>query len=92
MRIAVCSVSVLLLLAACSCIRKPGRPDSPLCVFLSEASIWECEVASGQTSVETPENLMCTTIEGYSTLERYVDQKEARVRELERQLEQCEKK
>lgn len=87
-------VSVLFLCLACStaCERKPGRPNSPLCLFLSQAGIWECEDGSGRTTTEEPEALICTTIDGYQTWERYVDQKELRVRQLERELAQCRRR
>jgi hypothetical protein len=60
---------------------------------LSEAQIWECEDHFQNVREERdPGNLMCTTIDGYNTLEKYMDQKEERVRELERQLAQCKKR
>jgi hypothetical protein len=90
MRTAALFVVVLLLLVACSCRRKPGRPNTELCLWLSESQTWECEDAFEHVRVETnPGNLMCTTIAGYNTLEQYVDAKEKKVRELERQLAQC---
>lgn len=49
-------------------------------------------MASGEKWEEKPEGLMATTIDGYLTLERYVDAKEMRVRQLERELAQCRKK
>ena len=90
MRIAVLYASVLLLFLACSsCRRKPGRPATELCLYLSEAQIWECEDISGNTRKENPEMLVATTIAGYGQWEKYVDSKEAKVRELERELSQC---
>ena len=41
---------------------------------------------------ESELNLLATTLDGYNILERYLDQKELRVRELERQVEQCKKR
>lgn len=90
MKIAALFVVALSLLVACSCRRKPGRPNTELCLYLSESQIWECEDAFQHVRVEpNPGNLMCTTIDGYNVLESYVDAKEKRVRELERQLAQC---
>lgn len=74
---------------AATCNRKPGRPNSELCTWMSEAQVWECEDASGRTRSEDPIVLMCTTIDGYAALEKYVDAKEAKIRELERRLNQC---
>lgn len=90
------SVSVSLLLvvgSACSCIRKPGRPNTELCLWMSEAQVWECEDAFKNVRTEkSQENLMCTTLDGYAQGEKYVDLKEKRVRELERELAQCKRK
>lgn len=84
-------VSVLSICLSCStsCERKPGRPSSELCMWMSEAGIWECEDAAGISRHEDAGNLMCTTMEGYALLERYVDAKEKQVRDLERRLKQC---
>lgn len=85
-------VGCLLIFISCSgCNRKPGRPDTFLCTFLSQAGIWECENGSHVIKQETPEGLACTPWDDYAVLERYVDSKEKKVRELERQLAQCRK-
>jgi hypothetical protein len=85
------AASLLLCLAA-SCERKPGRPATELCTWEFERLLWECEDPFQNVRTE-PDlgNLMCTTLDGYVTLERYVDSKEKKVRDLERQLAQCQK-
>lgn len=95
MRIAIHYVSVLLLCLACSssCERKPGRPDSELCTWQFERLLWECEDSFNHVRTEEDEgNLMCTTLDGYLKLEKYIDQKELKIRQLERDLAQCRKK
>lgn len=86
-------ISALSILVSCStsCIRKPGRPNTEHCYWLNEAQSWECQDAYEHKRPETPNNLTCTTLDGYLVLERYVDSKEKRVRELERELSQCRK-
>lgn len=86
----VLSTSALLLLCVSNtCVRKPGRPNTEHCYWLNEAQKWECQDAFEHTRPEDPNNLTCTTIDGYVILERYVDLKEKKVRELERELAQC---
>lgn len=64
-----------------SCVSKPNRPDAPLCLFNSTG--WICTDRRGDFP-ETESNLMATTIDGYSSLERYIDVLELRIRKLER--------
>lgn len=86
------AVSLLLCLAA-SCVRKPGRPNTELCTWQFETMKWQCEDAFEYVREESDlKNLMCTTLDGYTALERYVDAKEKKVRDLERQLAQCRNK
>lgn len=80
-----------LLCVSNTCLRKPGRPNTEHCYWLNEALTWECQDAFENTRAEEPNNLACTTIDGYVTLERYVDSKEKKVRELERELARCNK-
>lgn len=92
MRTGMFYASVLLLCLACSssCIRKPGRPNAELCTWQNERSLWECEDAFENVRIETNhENLAATTWSDYLILEKYIDGKESRVRQLERELSQC---
>jgi hypothetical protein len=66
---------------ACSCIRKPHRPDAPLCTV--DEIHGECTDARGDFFLDHA-HLLCTSLEGYSTLERYIDELELRVKQLER--------
>ena len=70
-----------ILLAASGCVSKPSRPDAPLCLHNSNG--WACTDGRGDFS-ETENNLVCSTLDGYSSLERYIDALELRVRQLER--------
>lgn len=64
-----------------SCVSKPNRPDSPLCIRNSDG--WICTDSRGDFQ-EQESNLICSTITGYGQLERYVDDLELRIRKLER--------
>jgi hypothetical protein len=66
---------------ASSCVSRPNRPDAPLCLFNSDG--WVCTDARGDFP-EPESNLICSTIDGYSSLERYIDELELRIRQLER--------
>jgi hypothetical protein len=79
-----------LLLASCSsCVRKPGRPDIPVCTINSIDA--DCTDLRGDYKVSHGE-ILGTTIDGYGVAENYVDQLELRVRQLERQIAQgCSK-
>lgn len=93
MRTVMLYAAVLLLCLACSsCENKPGRPGAELCTWQFERQVWECEDTSNHTRVENDQgDLMCTTLDGYLKLEKYIDTKEAKVRELQRELDQCRK-
>lgn len=86
--------AVLSLCLACSsCWNKPGRPNAELCTWQFERQIWECEDVYEHTRIENDYGgLMCTTIDGYLKLEKYIDEKEAKVRELQRELDLCRAK
>lgn len=97
MRTGMLYVSALLLCLVSSgfssCERKPGRPNAELCTWQSEGQFWECEDAFNNTRPENNSgHLMCTTLDGYLILEKYIDEKELRVRDLERELSRCRKK
>lgn len=64
-----------------SCVSKPNRPDSPICIRNSDS--WVCTDSRGDFQ-EQESNLICSTIAGYGQLERYVDSIELRLRRLER--------
>lgn len=66
---------------AISCQTKPNRPDSPVCLHNSTG--WVCTDSRGDFN-ETENNLVCSTLDGYSAMERYVDALELRIRKLER--------
>lgn len=68
-----------------SCVSKPHRPDSPIC--LRNSNSWVCTDSRGDYE-EQESNLICTSIDGYSDLERYVDALELRIRQLERRCGQ----
>lgn len=94
MRTVILYVNVLLLCLACStsCERKPGRPNAELCTWQFERALWECEDTFNHVRIEeNPGNLMATTLDGYLLLEKYIDAKELKVRQLERELAQCRK-
>lgn len=67
-----------------SCVSKPNRPDSPLCLFNSDG--WVCTNSGGDFRSEES-NLICTDLSGYAALERYVDELELRIRKLERRCQ-----
>lgn len=67
---------------ATNCVSKPNRPDSAICLHNSDG--WVCTDSRGDFP-ETENNLICSTIDGYSSLSKYVDQLELRIRQLERQ-------
>lgn len=92
MRIAISYASVLSLFLACSsCERKPGRPNAELCTWQFERLVWECEDSFGNLRIETNNgNLAATSWSDYLILEKYIDSKELKVRQLERQLAQCQ--
>jgi hypothetical protein len=81
MRIEVVFAVFFMICISCSCIQKPGRPDAPLCTVTSENG--ECTDVRGDFVLDHAQ-LLCTSVDGYSTLERYVDQLELKVRDLER--------
>lgn len=64
-----------------SCIPKPGRPAAPLCTVTSKEG--RCTNAQGNFTTDHSD-LLCTTIDGYSVMERYVDTLELKIREYER--------
>ena len=66
---------------ATNCVSKPNRPDAPLCLRNSDG--WVCTDGRGDFP-ETENNLICSTFDGYSSLERYIDDLELRIRKLER--------
>lgn len=73
-------VSCMTFLAA-SCVSKPNRPDSPICLHNSDG--WMCTDSRGDFP-ETEANLICSTIDGYSNVSKYVDALELKIRQLER--------
>lgn len=64
-----------------SCVSKPGRPDAPLCTV--DSNHGECTDARGDFILDHS-NLLCTSIEGYGTLENHIDKLELYIRKLER--------
>lgn len=74
-------VKLFIILLGVSCVSKPYRPDTSVCLYNSDG--WVCTNASGDFRQE-PNDLVCTTLPDYSVLERYVDQIELRLRKLER--------
>lgn len=86
------SLLLCLVVSCASCERKPGRPDIFLYTWLEQAGVWEGENSTGVIKQAKPEELFCTDLAGYLDSEKYIDSKELRVRELERQLSQCQKK
>jgi hypothetical protein len=85
------SALLLCLLISCaSCEQKPGRPAAELCTYQTEAQKWECEDSFNHVREVRPEELAATTWAAYGRLETYIDAKELRVRDLERDLAQCQ--
>lgn len=78
MRFVVCFT---ILHAVSGCVSKPSRPDSALCLHNSTG--WVCSDSRGDFP-EVEANLICSNLDGYSSLERYIDALELRVRQLER--------
>jgi hypothetical protein len=76
-------IAFFILVVGCSSCRPNGipRPDSPLCTVTSLEG--ECTDARGDFT-EPHSNLMCTTLDGYLTLEKYVDDLEKEVLRLRR--------
>lgn len=74
-----------ILCTAASCERKPGRPDAPLCTSLdADPDSFECTDQRGD--FKHPRALiMGTTLEGYATMENYVDALELENRRLRRE-------
>lgn len=83
----------LLLLIGCSllvsCERKPGRPDIFLFTWREEAKVFEGVNANGVVKQAREWEMFCTDANGYKASEDYIDLKEFRVRQLERELAQC---
>lgn len=74
-----------ILCTAASCPSKPGRPDAPLCTGLAEdPEHFECTDKRGDFKHPRLE-IMGTTLEGYATMEDYVDSLELEVRRLRRE-------
>lgn len=71
-------VVLFMILIGVSCVSHPHRPDAPLC-----GPSGDCVDASGEHQ-EDQRTLLCTTPQGYSSLETYIDKLELRVRTLER--------
>lgn len=76
-------IGFILMLVGCSACRPNGipRPDSPLCT-VNETS-GECTDSRGDYEIPY-EGLMCTSLDGYLTLEKYVDDLEKEVIKLRR--------
>ena len=74
-------VALFTILIGISCVSHPRRPDSPLC-----GPSGDCRDSTGEHQ-EDPRLLLCTTPQGYSALEDYIDKLELRVRTLERRCE-----
>ena len=64
-----------------SCVSKPDRPDAPICLHNSDG--WVCTDSRGDFK-EQENNLVCTSIAGYSSLEKYIDVLELKIRQFER--------
>lgn len=71
-------VVLFTILIVSGCVSNPRRPNSPLC-----GSGGDCISSEGDT-MENPATLLCTTPNGYSKYEDYIDGLELRIRELER--------
>lgn len=67
-----------MILIGASCVSHPHRPDSALC-----GANGDCRDSRGEYQ-EDARLLLCTTPQGYSALEDYIDKLELRVRTLER--------
>jgi hypothetical protein len=84
----VCVAFVLFItLVSCASCRPNGipRPDSPTCTVAG--GVGECTDARGDYTL--PErDLICTSLDGYLVLERYVDELEKEVIRLRRRCNQ----
>ena len=77
---------VSMIFTSVSCHTVPNRPDAPICGVTTEGA--QCVDVRGDFN-DTHANMLCTTLEGYSKLESYIDTLELRVRDYERR---CGKK
>lgn len=82
----VCAIIFFILLVGCTACKPNGfpRPDSPLCTVTSEHG--ECTDARGDYK-EEHKNLMCTDLNGYLVLEKYVDDLEKEIIRLRRRCQ-----
>lgn len=71
------------LLVGCSACHPNGmpRPDAPLCTVSNETG--ECTDSRGDFNIPYP-GLMCTSLDGYLTMEKYLDDLEKEVIRLRR--------
>jgi hypothetical protein len=76
-------IAFTFLLVCCSACRPNGmeRPDAPLCTVTHVSG--ECTDARGDFNIPH-EGMMCTTLDGYLTLENYIDSLEKEVIRLRR--------
>jgi hypothetical protein len=76
-------ISILLVVAACAGCKPNGipRPDAPLCTV--ENGVGKCTNSAGDFDIDAS-LLMCTDIDGYSTLEKHIDELEKEVIRLRR--------
>jgi hypothetical protein len=83
MNFSMLKILTLILLVGCSSCKPNGiqRPDAPLCTVTSLEG--ECVDARGDYS-EPHQNLMCTSLDGYLSLEKYLDELELEVIRLRR--------
>jgi hypothetical protein len=81
MKIKIIFAGFFTIFLATSCVTKPNRPDSPICLHNSTG--WVCTDSRGDFP-ETENNLICSTIDGYSSLSSYVEFLELKIRKLER--------
>lgn len=82
-------VIIIVMLGVLSGCQTSGtrRPDAPLCTPLSsDREWWGCTDSRGDYN-EPVDNLIGTTLEGYASLEKYVDDLERENRDLRRRCE-----
>lgn len=77
------TIGFILLLVSCSSCRPNGlpRPDAPLCTVTTETG--ECTDERGDFNLPHAQ-LLCTSLDGYTVMEKYIDDLEKEVIRLRR--------
>ena len=78
---------ILFMLSACQTNGSFNRPNHPLCIGLSDGSL-SC-VVNDEQYTDSPENHICSTVDGYEAYEGYVDCLEKELLKCYKQPKRC---